>query len=507
MKTKTAVEKKNKSIESIELKKNPCLFQINTRVWLGELSKEIGRHATLKDIPNHFLDSLKNQGFNWIYFLSVWQTGKFGQNVSRSQNAWIEGFRKDLSDLVQDDICGSGFAVTAYKLHSDFGDPEDLMHLQKRLHERGMKLMLDLVPNHTACDHPWSKLHPEYYIKGDENKLSRAPQNYINLDNKIFAYGRDPYFDGWPDTLQLNYANENLQKEMLNVVDCISQYCDGLRCDMAMLILPSVFKKTWGLDMKPFWPQAVARARSKKPDFVFMAEVYWDLEWELQQQGFSYTYDKKYYDRLKDGNANMVKEHLWADLSYQSRSARFLENHDEPRAAGVFFNQKHRAAAVLSFLAPGLRFFHQGQFEGCQKRVSVHVSRRQTEPLDLELNQFYDSLLNVLKLPVLHDGNWQLSTCRPAWDGNWTHNDFIVFKWTGKFDTSDILVVVNYSNHQSQSLVKFPLSENITAKVLEFRDLLNDETYPRERSDILDKGLFVDLKPWGYNVFAVKNLS
>ncbi len=485
--------------------KNPCLYQINTRVLLAELSHCLGRKATLKDISNQYLDQLKDQGFVYIYFLSVWQTGEFGQLVSRSKSDWVASFAKDLSDLKESDICGSGFAITDYKLHKDFGDLEELNQLQKRLHDRNLKLILDLVPNHTACDHPWVLVNPEYYVRGDEAKLASQPQNYIKLENEIFAFGRDPYFDGWPDTLQLNYANPDLQKEMLAIIKDISSYCDGLRCDMAMLILPHVFERTWQLKMEPFWSKAVRQVQENKPDFLFMAEVYWDLEWELQQEGFTFTYDKKLYDRLRDGNAGLVREHLWADMSYQVKSARFLENHDEPRAAFVFEQEKQKAAAVTTFLTPGLRFFHDGQFEGAKKRVSVHVSRREKEIENQALKQFYQDLLKILRLPVVHDSNWQLSNCSVAWAENWTHDSFISFKWTGENkELNDLLVVVNYSNHQSQAQVKFPLSPSLDGS-LEFRDLLSTEIYEREKSEIETRGLFVDLKPWGYNVFAIKN--
>ena len=71
-----------------------------------------------------------------------------------------------------------------------------------------------------------------------------------------------------------------------------------------------------------------------------MAEVYWDLEWTLQQQGFDYTYDKRLYDRLREGHARPVREHLYAGLDYQVKLARFLENHDDPapeqRRGGLF---------------------------------------------------------------------------------------------------------------------------------------------------------------------------
>ena len=142
-----------------------------------------------------------------------------------------------------------------------------------------------------------------------------------------------------------------------------------------------------------------------------MAEVYWDLEWTLQQQGFDYTYDKRLYDRLRDGHARPVREHFHAGLDYQNKMARFLENHDEPRAAATFPPGMHQAAAVITFLSPGLRFFHQGQFEGRRKRISPHLRRGPAEPADQHLQQFYDRLLAVLRQPVVREGQWQLLEC------------------------------------------------------------------------------------------------
>ena len=133
---------------------------------------------------------------------------------------------------------------------------------------------------------------------------------------------------------------------------------------MAMLVLPDVFQRTWGISTEPFWARATSAVRAQVPDFVFMAEVYWDLEWALQHAGFDFTYDKRLYDRLEHGPARAVREHLYAGLDFQDHLARFLENHDEPRAAATFPPGKHQAAAVITFLAPGLRFFHQGQREG-----------------------------------------------------------------------------------------------------------------------------------------------
>src|SRR5437773_7011862 len=107
-----------------------------------------------------------------------------------------------------------------------------------------------------------------------------------------------------------------------------------------------------------------------------MAAVYWDLEWVLQQQGFADTYDKRLYDRLHQRDARGVAGHLQADLDFQRKSVRFLENHDEPRAAEAFPPGVHEAAAVLTHLAPGLHFFHEGELEGRRRKASLHLARR-----------------------------------------------------------------------------------------------------------------------------------
>ena len=282
----------------------PSLYQINTRVWLTELSRTLGRPATLDDIPDAELDRLAELGFDWIWFLSVWQTGPGAQQVSRNNPEWRREFQETLPDLREEDIAGSGFAITGYTVHQNLGGDAALARLRERLRKRGLKLMLDFVPNHMGLDHPWIEDHPDYFIQGTEHDLASAPQNYTRVKRQggdlILAYGRDPYFSGWPDTLQLNYANPATQEAMIGELVKIAGQCDGVRCDMAMLVLPDVFERTWGQRAPLFWPTAIQRVREHVPGFLFMAEVYWDLEWTLQQQGFDYAYDKRLYDRLRE---------------------------------------------------------------------------------------------------------------------------------------------------------------------------------------------------------------
>jgi hypothetical protein len=484
----------------------PSLYQINTRVWLTELSRILGRAATLDDVPDAELDRLAQMGFDWVWLLSVWQTGLAAQKVSRTNPEWRREFQETLPDLREEDIPGSGFAVTGYTVHEALGGDEALARLRERLKKRGLRLMLDFVPNHMGLGHPWVEDHPEHFIQGTEMDLARAPQNYTWVKRKcgdlLLAHGRDPYFPGWPDTLQLNYGNLATQVAMAGELVKIAGQCDGVRCDMAMLVLPEVFERTWGVQAQSFWPRATQLVRERAPAFCFMAEVYWDLEWTLQQQGFDYTYDKRLYDRLRDRHARPVREHFCAGLDYQNKMARFLENHDEPRAAATFPPGVHEAAAAITFLSPGLRFFHQGQFAGRTKRISPHLGRGPDEPVNPELAKFYDRLLGTLRLDALRNGEWRLLECVPAWEGNWTSDCFLAFAW--EIPGGDrLLAAVNYAGNQSQCYVRLPFADLGKAR-WRLADLLGDAAYDRDGDDLQRRGLYLDVPPWQASLFSIK---
>jgi len=502
--------------------KHPLLYQVNTRVFLHERAVALGRAATLDDVPDEFLDDVAAKGFTWVWLLGVWQTGPIGREVSRTNQSLREEYRLELSDLRDQDVCGSPFAIAAYKVTEDFGGDAALRHLRQRMTRRGLKLLLDFVPNHTARDHRWVTDHPEYYVPGSEADLAREPQNYARVERAgrgkgaqagtILAYGRDPYFAGWPDTFQLNYRHAGCREAQLVELGAVAERCDGVRCDMAMLLQPEIIKRTWGDRALPrdglpprdeaFWPEAIKAIRRRHPEFLFIAEVYWDMEYELQQAGFDLTYDKRLYDRLLAGAAEPVREHLWADGAYQDHSLRFLENHDEPRAAATFLPpDKHKAAAVIALTARGLRFFHEGQLQGRRVHVSMHLGRRPTEPVDADLLTFYTRLLSCLQRPELHDGEWQLASVRPAWDGNPTHQQLIVSSWQS--GEQRLLVAVNYGASQAQGYITADLT-GMAGRQFTLADLMSDTRYERAGDDIVARGLYLDMPPWGYNVFALQ---
>ncbi len=486
----------------------PALYQVNTRTYLTSLSERLGRKATLDDFRDEDLDLYVANGFEWIWLLSVWRTGAKGMEISRSREEWKHEFTETLPDLKEQDIPGSGFAIAGYNVHEQMGGDDALTRLRTRLTERGLKLMLDFVPNHTAIDHPWVEQHPDYYIEGNEDLVRLQPDNFTRVHtkngSKVFAYGRDPYFSGWPDTLQLNYGNPSLQDEMIRQLVKISNQCDGVRCDMAMLVLPDVFERTWGKSCQLFWPRATGEVQRKHPGFVFMAEVYWDLEWTLQQQGFSYTYDKKLYDRLKEGRATPVREHFFADSEYQRKSARFLENHDELRAAKAFPDDKHRAAATLTYFSQGLRFFHDGQLEGKVKRISPHLSRGPEENVNQKLADFYKRLLTALKKPIFQS-TWKLLNASPINGTDGSYQNYIAFAWEGTKGKKS-LVVINYSMERSRCFLNTSF-DDLRGSTWNLIDQLSDVRYLRDGNELATQGLYLDEPGWNAYVFLVEKVA
>jgi hypothetical protein len=483
----------------------PSLYQINTRVRLTELSHALGRTATLDDIDDAELDRIAAQGFDWIWWLGVWQTGPAARRISREHAGWREAFVHTLGDLRDEDIGGSGFAIQAYTVHCDLGGDAALARLRERMRQRGLKLMLDFVPNHVAPDHRWVQAHPEFFVAGSEDDLARAPQNYLRVatqdGTRVLACGRDPHSDGWPDTLQLNYAKALLQQAMIGELQRIAGQCDGLRCDRATLLLPELFQRTWGRRCEPFWPRAIAAVRQRQPGFAFMADACSDLAWALQRQGFDHIGDGRLYERLCEAHSQPVREHLCAALEVQDRLMRCLESHDAPRAAATFAHEPHAAAALLCYATPGMRLFHQGQLEGRRIRIPAQLVRAPDESVDARIVAFYVRLLAALRQPALRDGVWSLLDCREAWAGNPSDAQFIAWHWQLPGQPW-LCAAVNYAPRAGQCFVRLPEAV-LAGRGLRFRDLLGAAVYEREVEDLARRGLYLDLPAWGHHLFEV----
>jgi hypothetical protein len=487
--------------------KHPVIYEINTWVWLQELSRKYERHVSLLTVPPGEWDNISDLGVDAIWFMGVWERSPKGIQVALGNEGLMTDFRRALPDLRPEDIVGSPYCVRRYVVDEHLGGPEGLDSARRMLRERGLRLILDFVPNHVAPDHPWVFEHPGYLICGDDGDLRREPASFFKANGNVFACGRDPYFPAWPDVLQLNAFDRGLRKGVIETVSSIADQCDGIRCDMAMLMLNTVFARTWGTRAgeKPeddYWTTVIPAVKARHREFRFIAEAYWDLEWELQQQGFDYCYDKRLYDRMEHSNAESVRQHLLADLSYQERLVRFIENHDEPRAAATFSAGKARAAAVAALTLTGARLLHEGQIQGFKVRLPVFLGRRPAEQVDKDLVAFYESLLKGIDHEVFRNGQWRLCE-RSGWPDNQSFLNIIAWCWAS--DDERCLIVVNFRDGASQARVQVPWDE-LRGKMWRLVDILSGETYDRNGDDMRNNGLHVDLGPWKYHFFRLKNL-
>jgi glycosidase len=432
--------------------------------------------------------------------MGVWERSLAGVRISMQNEGLLADFRRALPDFSEPDNVGSPYCVRRYVVDKHLGGPEGLAVARKMLAKRGIRLMLGFVPNHVAPDHPWVLEHPEYFIQGNADDLARAPAEFFRAGRNIFANGRDPYFPPWPDVAQLNAFHPGLRQAAIETIGEIASQSDGMRCDMAMLLMNSVFEKNWGhragvRPEKEYWEEVIQAVRKKYPDVLFMAEAYWDLGWELQQEGFDYCYDKRLYDRLRHENGESVRVHLLADLAYQGKLVRFIENHDEPRAASIFSPGKERAAAITVSTLPGGKLFYEGQFEGRKVKLPVFLRRPAEEPIDPDLQAFYQKLLKTINAAVFRDGQWQLCE-RSGWPDNPSYLNLVAWGW--KKGKERYIIIVNFSDHKSQARVRLPWDE-LAGKSWCLRDVFTDEVYERDGSEMRHLGLYVDLEGWGFH--------
>jgi len=388
----------------------PLVYEINSRVWIRQLSEHFQRPVTLATVPDSEFAFFRRSGFDYVWLMGVWRTSVYSEAIARSHQGLRTTFL-ELSDYVDPhDIVASPYAIADYRLNPFLGEEEELEVFRQRLQNEGIRLMLDFVPNHMAIDNRWLPDHPEFFVTVSAEEQSVDPESSFEYrHNHFLAHGRDPYFPAWTDTLQLNYAHYGTHDMMTENLVSISRQCDAVRCDVAMLELKSVFDTTWGSLCgsmpEEFWPKAISAVKAEYPDFIFLAESYWNKEWELQQHGFDFTYDKPFYDYLTGHPVQMAKlrGHLEGEWGYQSRLCRFIENHDEARAARKL-GPNHLAGALVMLSAPGMHLVHQGQLEGYRSKLPVQLLRQPSEPFNSEQPEIYHRMFTLTAHELFRTG-------------------------------------------------------------------------------------------------------
>jgi hypothetical protein len=478
----------------------PVIYEINTWAWLSDLSRQHKRAITLGTVPPEQWDAIASLNVDAVWLMGVWERSPEGIRIANENAGLLADFRRALPDYTPADNVGSAYCVHNYIVDEHLGGPEGLLMARQMLAQRGLRLILDFVPNHLATDHPWVFEHPDFFVQGTRENLAQAPGAFFEVGGTVIANGRDPYFPPWQDVAQLNAFSSPLRQAIIEIVNSIAKQCDGMRCDMTMLLLNNIFKQTWGehvSDPLPveYWREVISAVRFQHPEVLFIAEAYWDLEWELLQLGFDYCYDKRLYDRLEHDSAESIRLHLTAGLDYQDRLVRFIENHDEPRAAATFTPEKECVAALTMMTLPGAKLLYEGQIEGRRIRLPVFLSRRPLEPIDPDLQAFYHQLLAAVKEAGLSQDAWQLCE-RTGWPDNSSYLNLVVWCWVQ--GEARYLVVVNLSTYQSQARIQLPW-DNFASKSWHLTDVLSGDIFEREDDELHTTGLYVDLPAWRFH--------
>lgn len=487
---------------------HPKILEINVRLLLTRYSTK-DRKATLKDIPNSYWENIAEKGIQYIWLMGIWETCDSVIEKCCFEEGLVNSYSRALKDWTKEDIIGSPYSINNYELNKSICNVDELKHFTAFLKSIELKLILDFIPNHFSVDSEILKNKPELFLQTNSEHHIQDQHTFFQSEyheNKFFAHGRDPFFPAWTDTVQLNYFNEETRKFMIENLLKIAAICDGVRCDMAMLVMNNVLKNTWRGTIEnniaanlsvEFWNEAIETVKKKNKNFIFIAEAYWDLEWQLQNCGFDFTYDKRLLDRLENAPNYSIMEHLRATKEYQERSVRFLENHDEDRAITKFGFEKSFAAAIIISTVQGMKLYFDGQFEGKKIKLPIQLGREPKELANPSVVKFYKNLFSVTNHDVFNYGEWEILYMQQAWEGNINNENIFAWKWNYKNENR--LVLINYSDKTSQGRIKLDL--NGYEDVFQLKDLLNNKIYTRSVEEVHHIGLFIELGGYKAHIF------
>ncbi|MBI9070968.1 MAG: glycosidase [Melioribacteraceae bacterium] len=491
------------------MKNNPTIYEINTRVWIKRFSSNNG-NLKLDQVPEIFWKNLADKGIDYVWLMGIWQNCSGSIEKYCFEDYLIKEYKSALKDFKHEDVIGSPYAINNYKINPDLGDLETIKRLRTILKKYDIKLILDFIPNHFNAESELIETNPEIFLNADESYHTDDSYTfYIPYNNKevILAHGRDPFFPAWEDTAQVNYFSNAAREFMIgNLID-IAEICDGVRCDMAMLALNNIFKNTWGGVLKKmdyakpeteFWAVAIQLVKNEFPEFLFIGEAYWDLEWNLQQLGFDFTYDKRLTDRLKSGNVRGISEHLTADSLFQTKSLRFIENHDEQRIAKELGKEASQASAVIMSTIQGMRFYHEGQFEGKRIKLPVQLGREPVEPPQPCFVNFYNKLFSITKHELFNNGIWKQLKSEAVGSSDSTFQNILC--WQINYKDEIRVVIINYSQEESRGRIRLDVKGD---NEIQLFDMLNDQLYIREALEVREDGLYIELQPFHSHIFSL----
>ena len=472
------------------------LLEISTRPYLYALCEKYRTKITkLRDIPIEEFDELQSLGFQWVWFMGIWQLGENCLNHDRCDHYLRDRYSNVCPGWSVEDVIGYPLCIVSYTVNNELGTEEDLVWLRQQLNTRGMKLMLDFVPNHTAIDAPEFSEHPDWYLHANFHDPKRFMANGI-------AFGAGKWIPPMYFSAQLDMTSEDTRRFQIDNLKSIAKRCDGVRVHVAHFCLTDLFMEQWNGVVDPsrrppteFWEEAIREVRSESPDFMIMAETYGiEIQKQLLSLGFDYIYDKELLDDLTDSNLDhfryVVATQNVADMEH---FVHFVENHDEARSIERFYNNpKMSCAAAAALLSlPGLRLVNFHQWLGYTYKIDVHLRRSLPEHYLRDTLQFYTRFLRVLQTDAVRYGSWHLVDVYDA-------STVLAWKWVK--DEQHILVTVNFCGCNSGGRI---VCDDVPCETgtVNVKELIQNVVYERDAEELARTGLCLLLSPYQVQVF------
>jgi len=410
--------------------KTANIYEVNVRQYTKE--------GTFKAFEEH-LPRLKEMGVDILWLMPIYPIGEKNRKGGM----------------------GSAYSVKNYvAVNPDLGTMDDLKSLVAKIHEMGMHVIIDWVANHTAWDNPWTKEHPDWYIKD-------------STGNFMPPKGTD-----WSDVIALNYENPDLRKEMIKSLKfwINETNIDGFRCDVA------------GMVPVDFWNSARKALDSIKPVFM-LAEA---EQVNLHYEAFDMTYGWNFHHLMNEvaqgkETVKIFDDYFKKDSTiYPADAIRmyFTSNHDENSWNGTVYERMgdaYPAMAVLTFTIPGMPLIYSGQEAGLNKRLAFFEKDFIDWESDNDLRPFYTKLLNLKKdHPALWNGAEGGSMLRIK-----TSDDEKIFAFIRKKGDDELIAVFNFSAEPQTVKLKINPADG-------FKDIFTETAFTSEMS----------LEAWEYHIFV-----
>ena len=476
------------------------IYEINTRIFCKE------NECNLEELPESFFESSEYGASDLIWMMGVWKPSPSSVSIAQTHEGLLREYRNVLPNVKKEDIIGSPYSIFEYTPNPSIcQNISKIRQLKKRLEEDGKKLILDFVPNHMAIDSPLIDSFPDLFLEKTTGDVCH--NSFRHTNGKVYFYGRDPYFDGWSDTIQWDFSKQGTRKLHTEILLELADACHGVRCDMAMLPTKNVFQRTHGKDAEEYWKPIILTIKEKHPNFLFIGEVYWNMEYELQQLGFDYTYDKELYDRLKNKSGQEIALHLSADTEYQRKSVRFLENHDEERAAHTFGEKSNYIMSLLHFLQ-GAILTYEGQSLGMTKKIPVQLGKNSDESIKAGFYEFYQRSFLRLMIRKKYDVKTANANfcCYEIQNYDPIISRVLFYLTEKQIGMAKVkiynleILVYNPEEREISGWLVFDQTtkdfiDNLFYDTIELEDIITSKTYRKIKKEILETGIFIKLPP------------